>query len=93
MPLPVLGKLQVCPDALAAVLGDGEPCTSGKSCRKYHPYVRPSTTEIIARLYPKRNGERTKVYPSGAVMKGRVVHEVFQVRKKTRAPRETDIQT
>lgn len=45
----------------------------------YHPYVRPSTEEIVARLYPRRNGDRIKVYPSGATLKGRVVNEVFQV--------------
>lgn len=46
----------------------------------YHPYVRPPTEEIIARIYPRRNGERTKVYPSGAALKGTVVNETFQVR-------------
>lgn len=45
----------------------------------YHPYVRPSTDEIVAKIYPRRNGERTKVYPSGASLKGTVVNEVFQV--------------
>lgn len=45
----------------------------------YHPYVRPPTEEIIARIYPRKNGERTKVYPSGAALKGTVVNEVFQV--------------
>lgn len=45
----------------------------------YHPYVRPPTAEIIARIYPRRNGERTKVYPSGAALKGTVANEIFQV--------------
>lgn len=46
----------------------------------YHPYVRPPTGEIIAKIYPRRNGERTKVYPSGAALQGIVVNEVFQAR-------------
>lgn len=48
-------------------------------CSMYHPYVRPSTADIVERLYPKRNGDRAKVYPSGAMQKGTVVNEVFQV--------------
>ena len=74
-----LGLHQVCPSALAASLGGGDPCPSGQRCKMYHPYVRPSTEDIVARLYPKRNGERAKVYRSGAVLKGTVVDEVFQV--------------
>lgn len=74
----------MCPLALAAALGGGEPCPLGKTCRRYHPYVRPSTAEIIARLYPKRNGHRAKAYPSGAVHEGTVVDEVFQVRGRRR---------
>ncbi|CAM9462371.1 unnamed protein product, partial [Ectocarpus sp. 8 AP-2014] len=74
-----LFQVSVCPLALAAALGGGEPpCPSGQGCKMYHPYVRPSTDEIVARIYPRRNGERTKVYPSGASLKGRVVNEVFQ---------------
>lgn len=45
----------------------------------YHPYVRPPTADIIARVYPNKNGERTKVYPSGATLRGTVVNEVFKV--------------
>lgn len=45
----------------------------------YHPYVRPPTVDIIARVYPNKNGERTKVYPSGATLRGTVVNEVFKV--------------
>lgn len=72
--------LKVCPAALAAALGKAPPCPSGQECNMYHPYVRPPTTEIIAKIYPRRNGERTKVYPSGAALQGTVVNEVFQVR-------------
>ncbi|CAM9232703.1 unnamed protein product [Ascophyllum nodosum] len=70
--------VKVCPQALANALGDGDPCPSGQMCKMYHPYVRPATAEIIDRIYPKRSGERTKVYPSGATLKGVVVNEVFQ---------------
>ncbi|CAM9954462.1 unnamed protein product, partial [Ectocarpus fasciculatus] len=43
-----LFQVSVCPLALAAALGDGNPpCPSGQGCKMYHPYVRPSTDEIV----------------------------------------------
>eukprot|EP00904_Undaria_pinnatifida_P008783 jgi/Undpi1/5034/HiC_scaffold_19.g08386.m1 len=71
-------NVTVCPLALANALGDGDPCPNGNRCKMYHPYVRPSTEDIVAKLYPNRNGDRVKLYGSGAVLKGTVVDEVFQ---------------
>jgi hypothetical protein len=33
-------------------------------------YVRPATVDLIRRLYPVRQGRRTRTFPSGAVLDG-----------------------
>jgi hypothetical protein len=43
----------VCEAALLAMLGQGPGCSEGMSCRQYHPYVRPSTQQLIDRIYQK----------------------------------------
>ena len=45
-------------------------CPEAGGCTKYHIYIRPSTRDIILRIYPKRKGENMKVMPSGAAVKG-----------------------
>jgi hypothetical protein len=43
----------VCEAALLAMLGQGSGCSEGMSCRQYHPYVRPSTQQLIDKIYQK----------------------------------------
>jgi hypothetical protein len=52
-------------------------CQQGRLCKKYHLYVRPSTREIIMKIYPRENGEMTKHYLSGARLHGNVVRKEF----------------
>lgn len=77
---PVEGKgkrdmffVKVCYNALLT-----GSCKAGKKCPLYHPYVRPSTNEIIRKIYPKRNGLRHKESASGMTIDGFVEDEVFQ---------------
>ena len=78
--LPVEGKgkrgafmVQVCWDWIVS-----GRCPNGMNCTKYHSYIRPATQEIVARLYPKRNGMRQKVSASGMLVSGNVENEIFQ---------------
>ena len=62
----------------AAVPGDWQSsCPDQRSCKGYHPYIRPPTNEIIKRLYPIRKGRTTKVFPSGATMDGSMSEDDF----------------
>jgi hypothetical protein len=77
---PVEGKgkrgvfmVQVCWDWLAK-----GKCLDGLNCTKYHSYVRPSTQEIVMRMYPKRNGMRQIESRSGMLTSGHVTNEIFQ---------------
>ena len=45
-------------------------CPEAGNCSRYHIYIRPSTRDIILRIYPKKQGENMKVMPSGATIKG-----------------------
>lgn len=45
-------------------------CAEAGSCPNYHIYIRPSTRDIILRIYPKKKGENCKVMPSGAEVTG-----------------------
>lgn len=45
-------------------------CPEAGNCPRYHIYIRPSTRDIILRVYPKKVGENMKVMPSGAEIKG-----------------------
>lgn len=54
--------VRVCQDALRGAC-KGEPL----SCPRYHVYVRPSTVEIINRIYPVDTWDGTRVMPSKAV--------------------------
>jgi hypothetical protein len=53
-------------------------CYDGMNCNKYHCYIRPSTQEIIAKMYPKRNGLRQKEAKSGMLTSGTVENEIFR---------------
>eukprot|EP00606_Chrysophyceae_sp_TOSAG23-5_P000211 GSChrysophyteH2.ASY1.ANO1.1439.1 assembled CDS len=46
------------------------PDYDGSNCKKYHIYIRPSTRDIILRIYPKTEGEKSKILPSGAEITG-----------------------
>ena len=48
------------------------------SCPYYHVYVRPSTRDIILRLYPLQSGIKAKLYSSGAKFEGHVKRNVIQ---------------
>ena len=54
--------VRVCQDALKGVCGE-QPM----SCTRYHAYVRPSTMEIIRRIYPVEIGDSQRVMPSKVV--------------------------
>eukprot|EP01041_Mallomonas_annulata_P004496 gene4496-8946_t len=48
-------------------------CDNGNSCDFYHCYIRPSTIDIIERIYPKKKeGIKSKAFASGSTMKGNV---------------------
>ena len=52
-------------------------CSAGKACQSYHVYIRPSTKDIILRIYPIEQGQRTKVFPSGAKLDGYMSKRAF----------------
>lgn len=45
-------------------------CKEASNCPFYHIYMRPSTQEIIRRIYPIQEGAKMKVLPSGAQIDG-----------------------
>mmetsp|Transcript_33910 Transcript_33910/g.44731 ORF Transcript_33910/g.44731 Transcript_33910/m.44731 type:complete len:1022 (+) Transcript_33910:225-3290(+) len=53
-------------------------CSKAMLCDHYHPYIRPSTEEIIKKLYPTNTGKKIKVFISGAKMDGEMVNDKFQ---------------
>lgn len=46
-----------------------------KDCHHYHTYIRPSTENIIDRLFPVQGDKMTKFFSGGAVLKGKVNRE------------------
>lgn len=62
----------------AGGMGMEHLCPSGKACRSYHMYLRPSTQQIIRALYPISSGHKHKLFPSGATLHGNAVNDVFQ---------------
>ena len=54
--------VRICQDALSGSCSADHLC-----CPLYHIYIRPSTIEIIRRIYPVKIGETLKLMPSGAV--------------------------
>ena len=54
--------MRVCGAALA-----GECVSAPGACARYHLYLRPSTEDIIRRVYPVRTGATARVLPSGVV--------------------------
>ena len=52
-------------------------CQHGAKCTFYHPYIRPSTEQIIRNLYKKTVGMRFTKFPSGAVIEGVVDNDKF----------------
>jgi len=62
----------VCPEGIIGQ-GDGEClCTAGRECLNYHIYIRPSTLDIVRRVYPIKKGVKKVVKPSGAKIEGQV---------------------
>ncbi len=49
-------------------------CALGSNCQSYHVYVRPSTQELIARIYPTAEGTRYRTLPGGTTINGKVKH-------------------
>ena len=45
-------------------------CEHGHECEKYHTYIRPSTIDLIKKIYPIKAGRRRQVFKSGAVCEG-----------------------
>jgi hypothetical protein len=52
-------------------------CPEGKLCSKYHIYVRPSTKEIIMKIYPLEKGVREREFASGAKILCNVKEKIF----------------
>lgn len=50
--------------------GTRSGCKDAESCPFYHVYIRPATSEIIRRIYPIEEGQKSKVLPSGAIIDG-----------------------
>ena len=57
-----------CPVARACG-GDWNQCPEGNKCKYRHPYLRPSTINIVRKLYPMRRGRAVK-YRGGAKLDG-----------------------
>jgi hypothetical protein len=58
--------------------GSHTSCLDGNVCRNYHIYIRPSTQEIIRKLYPIEKGEKEKVFASGCRLEGEVKNGQFE---------------
>lgn len=58
--------VEVCPLWLSG------KCPNGNKCDLYHLYIRPSTAEIIKRIYPIQEGTGKKYFQSGATLEGKV---------------------
>eukprot|EP00636_Phaeomonas_parva_P016807 CAMPEP_0118875172 /NCGR_PEP_ID=MMETSP1163-20130328/16333_1 /TAXON_ID=124430 /ORGANISM="Phaeomonas parva, Strain CCMP2877" /LENGTH=1131 /DNA_ID=CAMNT_0006810633 /DNA_START=77 /DNA_END=3472 /DNA_ORIENTATION=+ len=52
-----------------------EGCPFGVECKCYHPYVRPTTEEIIQKIYPISNGFKTITLASGATLQGNAIND------------------
>ena len=52
-------------------------CSRGDLCDFYHTYIRPSTEDIIEKIYPRQDGVKTKSYMRGAHLKGVVKEGKF----------------
>jgi hypothetical protein len=50
-------------------------CERGEECPNYHTYVRPSTVDLIKKIYPIKAGHRRQVFKSGAVCEGNVKND------------------
>ena len=53
-------------------------CKEGKLCKKYHPYIRPSTQEIIRKHYPPKNGVQCKMFENGTCLRGQVKDDILE---------------
>lgn len=60
--------VKVCPD----YAGVNAECPRGLACKLYHIYIRPSTKDIILRMYPIDTGKKTRLYLSRARYDGHV---------------------
>jgi hypothetical protein len=70
----VVGSVRKVPFVALCVPALSGACarTRLKDCRHYHTYVRPSTENMIDRLYPVQGDKKTTFFASGAVLKGKV---------------------
>ena len=64
-----------CPEYNGSVITG---CKYAGECNKYHIYIRPSTKDIILRIYPKEEGEKSKLLPSGAEITGNLHNNKLQ---------------
>ena len=58
--------------------GSHSSCLDGNTCKNYHIYIRPTTQEIIRKLYPIERGEKEKMFASGCRLEGEVVKGRFE---------------
>ena len=66
--------VRICQDALT-----GACSAEHLSCARYHVYVRPSTMDIIRRIYPVQIGDSSRLMPSRAVeYKGHISNSGFE---------------
>lgn len=63
---------KVCPECIPV-----NNCQRKMSCNYYHVYIRPSTQELIFKIYPIENGVTSKSYRSGAEIKGNMRRQEF----------------
>lgn len=52
-------------------------CPNGSDCTRYHVYVRPSTADLIRKLYPVETGTIIKVLTSGSQYDGNTKRGLF----------------
>ncbi len=64
-----------CPDYNGNVVTG---CKYAGECDKYHIYIRPSTKDIILRIYPREEGEKSKLLQSGAEITGTLHNNKLQ---------------
>ena len=59
-------------DLCEFVRGVENRCPEAGGCTLYHQYIRPSTRDIILKMYPTEVGEKCAVLPFGATLQGQV---------------------
>jgi hypothetical protein len=71
------GQMYKVPYVVICENGMKSDCEFAEKCDCYHIYTRPSTDEIIKRLYKKAKGNNLKRFESGATLDGEVAGNLY----------------